>query len=584
MFTFTLSADYMENDLLLDITGLSVSFKNEGETHAAVDNISFRVGKGRILGLVGESGSGKSVTALSILKLIPSPPAIITARSMLFRSSSNEILQIESLDERSMRRIRGKEISMIFQEPMTSLNPVYTCGNQVVETIRQHLHLTYRQAKEKTLSLFEEVRLPDPEAIFRSFPHEISGGQKQRVMIAMAVSCDPSLLIADEPTTALDVSVQRTILDLLKRMQETRNMAIMFITHDLGLIRGFADTVMVMYKGKIAEEGPVARIFGNPENAYTQGLLACRPPVDIRLRQLSTIEDFMTGGGKMKSVPVPDIISGEERRAAHQVLYRNSPILEVEDLSKTYSKHTGIFSSGKGEYKALREVSVQVYPGETLGIVGESGCGKTTLARVVLQLIPPTAGRILYKGEDITVLTTKILRKLRKEVQIVFQDPYSSLNPRRTIGAAIMEPMKVHNLFGSENERRERTAELLQQVGLDPGHFYRYPHEFSGGQRQRICIARALAVEPEMIILDESVSALDVSVQAQVLNLLNDLKKRYHLTYMFISHDLSVVKYMSDRVIVMKEGRIEEAGEADEVYSHPASAYTKMLLAASAII
>jgi peptide/nickel transport system ATP-binding protein len=574
----------MENNLLLDVTGLSVSFLVDGETCRAVDDISFRIEKGGIMGIVGESGSGKSVTALSLLKLIPCPPGEITARSILFRGSVGQETRLDLAGERQMREIRGREISMIFQEPMTSLNPVYTCGNQVVETIRQHLHVSYDEAKRRTLSLFDEVRLPMPEEIFHAFPHEISGGQKQRVMIAMAISCDPSLLIADEPTTALDVSVQRTILDLLKRLQERRKMGIIFITHDLGLIRGFADRVMVMYKGKIVEEGPVDRIFENPVHPYTRGLLACRPPVDRRVRRLATVEDFISKEDKLSGSSVAeDTISAEERGEAHRKIYSHEPVLVVEDLSKTFHKSPGIFASGKGEYKALREVSVQVWQGETLGIVGESGCGKTTLARVVLQLIPPSAGRIIYKGTDITVLTASLLKKLRKEVQIVFQDPYSSLNPRRTVGAAIMEPIRVHRLFSSEKERKDRVIELLQQVGLEPEHFYRYPHEFSGGQRQRICIARALAVQPELVILDESVSALDVSVQAQVLNLLNDLKAKYNLTYMFISHDLSVVKYMSDRVIVMKDGKIEESGESDKVYSDPRSEYTKMLLAASAL-
>ena len=573
----------MENNLLLDVTGLSVSFQIDGERYPAVDNISFRLEKGGILGIVGESGSGKSVTALSLLRLIPSPPGEIRTGPVLFGDSGGETIRLDLLDERQMKEVRGKKISMIFQEPMTSLNPVYSCGNQVVETIRQHLHMSRREAKERTLSLFEEVRLPNPEAIFHAFPHEISGGQKQRVMIAMAISCDPSLLIADEPTTALDVSVQRTILDLLTRLQEKRRMGIIFITHDLGLIRGFANRVMVMYKGKIVEEGSVGKIFDNPEHPYTRGLIACRPPVDRRVRRLATIEDYISNEKREGPEILPGIISEEERLETHRIVYSREPVLVVENLSKTFHKHTGLFSSGKGEYKALSNVSAQVFPGETLGIVGESGCGKTTLARVVLQLIPVTAGRIIYKGSDITVLTAAMVKKLRKEVQIVFQDPYSSLNPRRTAGAAIMEPIQVHHLFKSEKERKERVFELLRQVGLEPGHFYRYPHEFSGGQRQRICIARALAVEPELIILDESVSALDVSVQAQVLNLLNDLKKQYNLTYLFISHDLSVVKYMSDRVIVMKDGKIEEIGEADQVYANPGSEYTRMLLEASAI-
>jgi peptide/nickel transport system ATP-binding protein len=454
---------------------------------------------------------------------------------------------------------------MIFQEPMTSLNPVFTCGDQVMESLKTHLDIHPKQAREKVIQLFREVMLPRPEEVFKAYPHQLSGGQKQRVMIAMAISCNPAILIADEPTTALDVTVQKTILELMKKLQSSRKMSILFITHDLGIVAGFADRVLVMNKGKIVEVGTVADIFQKPQHPYTRGLLACRPPLDVRLNRLPTIEKFM----KDERIESEGLITPLQRKHEHGRLYANDPILKVEQVGKQF-----------GSFRALEKASFTVYPGETLGIVGESGSGKTTLARVILELIPASEGKIIYKEQDITQLTAGKLKKLRKELQIIFQDPYSSLNPRLAIGPAILEPMKVHGLHGNEAGRKLQVLALMEKVGLKPEHYYRYPHEFSGGQRQRICIARALAVEPRLIICDESVSALDVSIQAQVLNLLNDLKKDFGLTYIFISHDLSVVKFMSDRLIVMKNGKIEEMGEADEVYANPRSEYTKALLAA----
>jgi peptide/nickel transport system ATP-binding protein len=568
----------MEPGILLNAERLEVSFRNDGKSQVAIDGISFRIRQGEIMAIVGESGSGKSVTALSLLKLIPQPQGLIRAGSVTFRTDAGEI-RLDTLDEQGMQQIRGREISMIFQEPMTSLNPAFTCGMQVTEVLRRHLGMTRKEAKERTLELFREVRLPRPEEMLRAYPHQVSGGQKQRVMIAMAIACNPKLLIADEPTTALDVSVQRTILELLASLQQSRNMSILFITHDLNLVQGFANRVMVMFKGLIVEEGPVEKIFRNPAHPYTRGLIACRPDPRKRLRTLPTIEDFMRGGTVDESV-----VTAGARSSGQTLLYERSPLVVVEGLSKVFGAVGGPFSGKGQEYRALQEIFVNIYPGETLGIVGESGSGKTTLARVIIRLLPETAGRIWYKDKDITEISGRLLKQMRREIQIVFQDPYSSLNPRLTIGAAITEPMKVHGLFRSKKERKEKAMELLDQVGLQPEHYYRYPHEFSGGQRQRICIARVLAVQPEVIILDEAVSALDVSVQAQVLNLLNDLKKKYGLTYIFISHDLSVVRYMSDRVIVMKDGRIVETGEADALYSAPREAYTRMLIEASAQI
>ncbi len=555
----------MKSPPILEIRDLSVGFTTNRREQTVVDQISFNLHASETLAVVGESGSGKTVSALAVLKLIPSPPGNISSGEIIFRNREGMVADLLQLDERAMQKIRGRSISMIFQEPMTSLNPVFTCGDQVMESVRVHLEYTKKEARDKVLELFGEVLLPRPADVFKSYPHQLSGGQKQRVMIAMAISCNPDILIADEPTTALDVTVQKTILELMKNLQVSRSMSILFITHDLGIVAGFADRVLVMNKGKIVEEGSVGDIFRTPKHPYTRGLLACRPPLDVRLNRLSTIEKFL----EQERVESEGIVTPDQRKNRHERLYALEPILKVEKLSKRF-----------GAFTALADASFLVYPGETLGIVGESGSGKTTLARVVLELIPATAGRILYHEEDITQLGARNLKRLRKDLQIIFQDPYSSLNPRIAIGMAILEPMKVHGLHQNDTKRKARVLELLQKVGLNPDHYYRYPHEFSGGQRQRVCIARALAVEPRLIICDESVSALDVSIQAQVLNLLNDLKRDFGLTYIFISHDLSVVKFMSDRLIVMKNGSIEEMGEADEVYANPKSEYTRMLLEA----
>lgn len=549
---------------ILEVKGLEIVFGRKKESVTAVDGISFEMFPSETLAIVGESGSGKSVTALSLMRLLPSQQDCVRAEAMNFRSVKGEVTDLRNSTEDSMTLVRGRQMSMIFQEPMTSLNPVYTCGDQVSEGIRAHLGMPAHRAFLHTLELFREVRLNDPDRIYRSYPHQLSGGQKQRVMIAMAISCNPSILIADEPTTALDVTVQRKILILLKKIQQDRKMGILFITHDLGLVAGFADRVIVMFKGKIVEQGLTSKIFSDPVDPYTRGLLACRPPLNSRLRRLPTISDFTGGNASLN-----DFIGAEERKDIMHSLFRAEPVLKVKDLIKSFPGAM-----------AVDHVSFDIYPGETMGIVGESGSGKTTLARVVLELLPPDSGRILFKDKDITVLTGKKMKTLRKQLQIIFQDPYSSLNPRLTAGNAIIEPMKVHGLHQNDRKRKEKVLELLEKVGLESRHFDRYPHEFSGGQRQRICIARALAVEPELIICDESVSALDVSVQAQVLNLLNDLKKDLGLTYIFISHDLSVVKYMSHRMIVMKGGKIVETGDSDELFSNPQSAYTRSLIEA----
>lgn len=577
----------MAKDTLLEVRHLVTEFRTEDETVKAVNDISFTLSKGETIGIVGESGSGKSVTSLSVMRLIPNPPGKITGGEIIYHSKTKGPIDIVKLSEKEMRTLRGNEIAMIFQEPMTSLNPVYTCGDQVMEAILLHQKVNKKVAKEITIDLFKEVQLPRPEAIFDSYPHQISGGQKQRVMIAMAMSCKPNILIADEPTTALDVTVQATILDLMLKLQREHDMGIMFITHDLGVIAELADKVVVMYKGKIVEQGSVMDIFANPKHPYTKGLLACRPPLNKRLQWLPTVGDFMKTSdlGEMiestqsvEEVTNRLVVSKGEREAAHKILYAKQPILQIKNLKTYFPIKKGIFGKAKDFVKAVDDVSFDVYPGETLGLVGESGCGKTTLGRAVLRLIEPTGGDVIFNGINITTLDLKKLRDLRKDIQIIFQDPYSSLNPRITIGQAIMEPMQVHGILENDKARKERVIELLHRVNMNESHFYRYPHEFSGGQRQRICIARALALKPKFIICDESVSALDVSVQAQVLNLLNELKREFDFTYIFISHDLSVVKFMSDRMVVMNKGKIEEMGDADDIYNNPQSEYTKNLI------
>ena len=576
----------MENTLL-EFKNLVTEFHTEGTTVKAVNDVSFTLNRGETIGIVGESGSGKSVTSLSAMRLIPSPPGIISGGEIIFHQKDGKATDLLSISEEAMRKFRGNDIAMIFQEPMTSLNPVFTCGDQVMEAIILHQKLNKKAAKALTISLFEEVQLPDPERIFSTYPHQISGGQKQRVMIAMAMSCQPSVLIADEPTTALDVTVQKTILQLMQKLQKEKDMGIMFITHDLGVIAELADKVVVMYKGKIVEQGNVLDIFTNPQHPYTKGLLACRPPLDKRYTFLPTVSDFMqeNENGEVidnnisvkeftKDLAVPD----SDRKAKQEKLFAQEPLMQIKNLKTYFPIRNGFFGGITSHVKAVDNVTFDVYPGETLGLVGESGCGKTTIGRTIIRLEEPTEGEMIYKGKDIAKMTADELRIFRKEVQIIFQDPYSSLNPRMTIGNAIMEPMQVHGILENDDQRKKKVEELLTRVNLDPSHFYRYPHEFSGGQRQRIGIARALAVNPKFIICDESVSALDVSVQAQVLNLLNELKDEFGLTYIFISHDLSVVKYMSDRMVVMQEGKIEEMGDADQIYNKPGTPYTQKLI------
>lgn len=577
----------MNQTLLLEVKNLVTQFRTGDVLSKAINEVSFNLHQGETIGIVGESGSGKSVTSLSIMGLIPNPPGKITNGEIIYHTKEGVEIDLVKVSTEALRTYRGHEIAMIFQEPMTSLNPVMTCGEQVLEAILLHKKMSKNAAKEKTLALFEEVQLPNPEIMYNRYPHQLSGGQKQRVMIAMAMSCEPRILIADEPTTALDVTVQKAILELMKKLQQRYNMGILFITHDLGVIAELADTVLVMYKGKVVEQGVTEIIFSQPKHPYTKSLLACRPPLEYRLKRLPVVKDFMSVNeqGEIEEIitgkaqdTLQNTISKAERKAEQETLTKRAKILEVRNVKTWFPSKKTMFGKVLDYTKALDDVSFDVYEGETLGLVGESGCGKTTLGRTILKLAQASEGSILYKGNDILKMDESDFKIHRRNMQIIFQDPYSSLNPRITIGNAIAEPMRVHKIYASEKEIQNKVHELLRKVGLEERHYGRYPHEFSGGQRQRICIARALGLNPNFIICDESVSALDVSVQAQVLNLLNELKNEFKFTYIFISHDLGVVKFMSDRMIVMQKGRIEEMGDPDEIYAAPKSEYTKRLI------
>jgi peptide/nickel transport system ATP-binding protein len=594
---------------VLDVRGLKTYFRTDDGVVKAVDDVSLSIRQGQTLGLVGESGSGKSVTSLTVMRLLPEYAASIEAGEVVLLGRN-----LVTLPEPEMRSVRGRDAAMIFQEPGTSLNPVYRVGDQVAEAIRLHQKVGKAEALRRAVDLFREVGIPEPERRILSYPHEMSGGQKQRVMIAMALSCNPKLLIADEPTTALDVTIQAQILDLIRKLRDERGMAVLFITHDLGVIAEIADHVAVMFRGKIVETGTVEEIFAAPKHPYTKGLLACRPRLDTKFKRLPTVADFMTtttlpdgtvsvvekpltearvaeltnrGRGRLLHPPaVAGHAKAEDQTTRHQtpdttrVSPGTAPLLSVTDLKVHFPIRKGVFSRISGYVKAVDGVSFDVYRGQTLGFVGESGCGKTTTGRAILRLVPITSGRVTFEDRPLSELRGGELRTLRRKLQIIFQDPYSSLNPRMTVEAMLTEPMSVHRLHGSRSERRDRAASLLKEVGLLPEHLRRYPHEFSGGQRQRLGIARALAVEPEFIVCDESVSALDVSVQAQVLNLLKELQERHGLTYIFISHDLSVVKFMSDMMAVMNAGKIVEFGPSEAIYADPKQDYTKKLIAA----
>ncbi len=559
---------------MLKVSNLKIAFQNADDKSwfTAVNDINFEIEQGKVLGIVGESGSGKSVTSFSIMRLHNEQQTKIDG-TIDFNG-----VNLLKLNPEAIRSIRGNKISMIFQEPMTSLNPVYTCGNQVAEAIILHQKVDKATAKERAIRLFEEVQLPRPAHIFESYPHQLSGGQKQRVMIAMALSCNPELLIADEPTTALDVTVQKTILELLNKIKIERNMSMIFISHDLGVINEIADYVAVMYKGNIVEHGSSNVVFHNPVHPYTQGLLSCRPQPSKSVKKLPIIADFLAGNTHINERE--NRITQSEIDARRNNIYTNPPLISIKELNTWFPINKSLFGKSKEFVKAVNNITFNVYEGETLGLVGESGCGKTTLGRSILRLIEPTSGSIIYQELELLDLKQSALRKMRKDLQIIFQDPYSSLNPKITVGQSILEPLQVHKILENDVQRKDYVINLLEKVGLSGDHFNRYPHEFSGGQRQRIVIARALALKPKFIICDESVSALDVSVQAQVLNLLKDLQAEFGLTYIFISHDLAVVQHISDRIIVMNKGQIEEMGYAEEIYSNPQSAYTQRLIAA----
>jgi peptide/nickel transport system ATP-binding protein len=557
---------------LLSVRDLVVEFQTGDGIVRAVNNVSFDIPLGKTIGIVGESGSGKSVTSLAVMGLLQKPAAVVPQGQILFNG-----LDLLTCNESKMRELRGNQISMIFQEPMTSLNPVFKVGEQIAEALRIHKKLSKKEAWEKAVHLMNQVGIPNPALSAHKFPHEMSGGQKQRVMIAMAISCEPKLLIADEPTTALDVTIQKQVLELLHKLQQEYRMSMMFITHDLGVIGDIADDVVVMYRSNVVEQNNAQRIFENASHPYTKGLLACRPKLGANPRRLLTVSDFMTEEGKEKVIPVDRVQVFDKESVADKT---DHVLLEVKNLVTQFPIKGGLFGGTVDHFKAVNDVSFKIKKGKTLGLVGESGCGKTTLGRSILRLVEPASGNIIYDGKDITHVKHEELRQLRKKMQIIFQDPYSSLNPRMTIADILVEPLIIHNEGGTKAQRFEMARALIEKVGLKSNQMNRYPHEFSGGQRQRICIARALMLRPEFVICDESVSALDVSIQAQVLNLLLDLQEEFGLTYVFISHDLSVVNFIADEVGVMYAGKIIEMDKASNIYKGAKEEYTRTLLSA----
>ena len=555
---------------LLDIKNLQINFMQDGISVPAVNNISFSLTRGKLTAVVGESGSGKSLTALSCLRLLPREA--IQHGEIIFSPDADKQFTLNNLSEKEINNIRGNRIAMIFQEPMTSLNPVFACGFQVMESLMKHRGLSKKEAKKQTIALFEKVQIPDPATAVDKYPHQLSGGQKQRVMISMAMSCEPDILIADEPTTALDVRVQKNILQLIKELQHQNNMAVMLITHDLGLVTEVADEIIVMYKGSIVEQGNAAAVLKDPQHPYTKALLACRPATGSKGNKLPVLKDFL--GNDNKDTTSSPVQAAVEKKGP------GDTVLSVKNLEVYFPASKNIFGKPVSFFKAVDDVSFEVKQGEILGLVGESGCGKTTLGRAILQLVKPTSGEIILNGQNITKMPAREMRNYRKDLQIVFQDPYGSLNPRISIGNAILEALHVHQLGENNKARKERVIQVLEKVQLQPDHFGRYPHQFSGGQRQRICIARALALDPRFLIFDESLSALDVSVQAGILNLITDLKAELNFSSIFISHDLSVVYHISDRILVMNKGKIVEEGLASDLYMNPQMEYTKQLIEA----
>lgn len=558
--------------VLLSVENLSVSFKGENKQFIeTVKGISFQIPANTTVALVGESGSGKSVTSLATMGLLPKGQSRIAENSKIIFEGKDLL----SLSSKQMRAMCGKDIAMIFQEPMSSLNPVFTVGDQIAEIMRIHLNMGRKQARQRTLELLTEVGIPSPESKIDAYPSQLSGGQQQRVMIAMAIACEPKLLIADEPTTALDVTIQKQILDLLEALRKRRQMSMLFITHDLALVSEIADEVIVMRHGEIREQGLAKAVLEQPQDAYTKALLLCRPQLSYRPYRLPVISDFM----QAQDAPVTEVVSLPEVDFAERkrgLVGGEEIILEVRDLKKSFFSRKGLF--GKDEFQAVKGASFQLAKGKTLGLVGESGSGKTTIGLLLMRLQQASGGQALFQGKDILAMSEKEFAQYQRKIQIIFQNPYASLNPRFTVGQILMEPMQVHKIGANDTERKKMALELLERVSLPAQAFDRYPHEFSGGQRQRIAIARCLTLKPEILICDESVSALDVSVQAQVLNLLQDLQDEFGLSYIFISHDLSVVKYISDQIMVMNHGDIVEIANSDELYQSPQHDYTKRLL------